>query len=66
MAGIRERDKRAVAGFWIRWRMGILYHVCSMFAICSFPKTGTGLRPVPKNRCCRYSTLSAQVEKSVA
>ena len=32
MAGIRERDKRAVAGFGI----GISYHVCSMFAICSF------------------------------
>ena len=36
MAGIRERDKRAVAGFWIRRRIGISYHVCSMFAICSF------------------------------
>ena len=40
MAGIRERDKRGGGRFWIRWPMAILYHVCSMFAICSFPAFG--------------------------
>jgi len=39
MAGIRERDKRAVTGSGFDGRIGISYHVCSMFAICSFWRT---------------------------
>src|SRR4249919_3399529 len=31
--------------FGIRRLIGTLYHVCSMFAICSFPRGGAGLFP---------------------